>query len=172
MLASRENLDWMNEAPKMSYNTMLGKPVFVNREAFYVCLSGLNDPSIFEKVKFEFDEHFEDYYKAKTGDDECQPALVAAFIGDMVKDSEDTYKSLGATEGVDAFTVPESSPNTSDQKGIRWFDTEKLDKAQQKFKKKTKFYEDLDQDAAIQQLSEEIAKETDTYDNHPDSKKT
>ena len=62
---SRENLDWMNEAPKMSYNETLGRPVFLNREAFYVCLSGVNDPTIFEQVEWEFDEHFENITRNK-----------------------------------------------------------------------------------------------------------
>ena len=66
---SRENLDWMSEAPKMSYNETLGRPVFLNREAFYICLSGLADPSVFKQVEFEIDEHFEKHYKKQTGDE-------------------------------------------------------------------------------------------------------
>ena len=78
----------------MSYNEILGRPVFLNREAFYVCLSGVNDPTIFEKVKFEIDEHFEKYYKNSTGDDKCQPALIAAFIGDMVTTAREDYSTF------------------------------------------------------------------------------
>ena len=167
MLASRENLDWIKEAPKMSYNEILGRPVFLNREAFYVCLSGLHDPSIFEKVEFDLDSNFKNYYKKATGDGEYQPALVSQFIGKMVATANDDYRTFEATEGCAAFMVPPDDPNTAEKTSITWLDTHKLDRATQSFNEKSQFYQDETEETTLERLSDEISKEVDTYDNYP-----
>ena len=134
---SRENLDWMNEAPKMSYNETLGRPVFVNREAFYICLSGLGDPTVFEQVEFELDEHFEKHYKNRTGRDEIDPKAVSQYIGNLVDESNNDYKNIPKEdEGVNAFLVPKENPNATEDDEIRWFNTQKLEKIKQKHEKR------------------------------------
>ena len=166
-MLSRENLDWIKEAPKMSYNETLGRPVFLNREAFYVCLSGLHDPSIFEKVEFDLDSNFKDYYKKTTGDGECQPALVSQFIGKMVATANDDFHSYKENEGCAAFMVPPDDPNTAEKTSITWTDTNKLDRAAQSFNEKSQFYRDETEESALQRLSDEISEGVDTYDNYP-----
>ena len=151
----------------MSYNETLGRPVFLNREAFYVCLSGLNDPSIFEKVEFDLDLNFKEYYKKSTGDSECQPTLVSQFIGSMVATANGDYHAYNENEGCAAFMVPSDDPNTTEKSSITWTDTNKLDRASRSFNEKSQFYKNETEESALQRLSDEISKEVDTYDNYP-----
>ena len=145
----------MNEAPKMSYNETLGRPVFLNREAFYVCLSGVNDPTIFEQVEWEFDEHFEKHYKKQTGEEEVSQDAVSQFIGNLVGEADKNYKNINVNEGVDAFVVPPENPNISDHKEIRWFNTEKLEKIKQRYDKR-------------QEINSYAKENSDIYSHHTD----
>ena len=159
---SRENLDWIKEAPKMSYNETLGRPVFMNAEAFYVCLSGVSDRSIFNDVEFELDENFEKFYKEQTGEETANPQLVSQFIGDMVAGAKTNYQSLKLDEGMDIFRVPTDEPDTENPKEIEWYNTENLEKMNQKFNKKINEKTDmerLDPEIAMQMLGNELAKE-------------
>ena len=161
MLASRENLDWMNEAPKMSYNATIGRPVFMNKEAFYLCLSGTADKTILEGIEWEVDESFKKFYKEQTGQPP-NPELISQFIGNMVAGANENYKSQELNEGMDIFRVPEDDPNTENQKEIEWYNTENLDKANQKFNQK--IYdrigqEELDPSKAVELLGKELAGE-------------
>jgi len=132
----REGATWLRNPPKISYNKMLGRPVFVNEEAFFVCLSGASDPSIFSKVLFDTDENFDAFFKESTGQTEMKPELVSQFINGMVNDSMDEYQNFELNQGMDVFTVPQDNPNTSNQNHIAWMNTEKLNQANQKFNDK------------------------------------
>ena len=93
---NRENLDWMKEAPKMSFNEMLGRPVFVNREAFYICLSGLADPSVFKQVEFEIDRMDYEVWYAANGkqvklEKEIKPNELPTAIKSAIKNRYSDY---------------------------------------------------------------------------------
>ncbi len=137
----------------MSYNETLGRPVFVNREAFYVCLSGLNDPSIFEQVEFDVDEHFEKHYKNETGDDKINPKEVAQYVGSLVERANEDYKNIASEdEGVNAFLVPKENPNATEEDEIRWFNTEKLEKIKQKHEKRVQLSATEDENHEVSYL--------------------
>ena len=172
---SRENLNWMNEAPKMSYNAAIGRPVFLNKEAFYVCLSGSSDPEIFNQVQFEIDESFESFFKESTGETEAKPELVSQFINGMVNSANENYQTFKEDEGVDVFTVPPTNPNTDNDDDIRWLNTESMDKANKKYNEKVRtriFGERIkNPEEQLSELAEEIDKDSKTFTEYKEKSK-
>jgi len=157
----------MTEAPKMSYNETIGRPVFLNKEAFYVCLSGATDPSIFSDVEFEIDESFESFFKESTGYTSTDPTLVSQFICGMVNEAGSYYQNFEPDEGIDVFTVPPTNPNTEDQGDIAWVNTESMDKAAKKYNEKIRqkvFAERLrTTEEAVEELGQEIENDAKTF---------
>jgi hypothetical protein len=170
---NRENLEWMKEAPKMSFNETLGRPVFLNKEAFYVCLSGASDPSIFSDVEFEIDESFENFFKESTGYTSTNSTLVSQFICGMVNEADSYYQNFEPDEGVDVFTVPPDNPTTENQTDIQWVNTESMDKAAKKYNEKVRrkvFAERMrTTEQAVEELGVEILADAKTFKEYKEA---
>tara|TARA_B100000676_G_scaffold75024_2_gene74749 strand:- start:4768 stop:5328 length:561 start_codon:yes stop_codon:yes gene_type:complete len=166
MYCDRKDLNWIKNKPKISYNQTLGRPVFVNPEAFYVCLSGSVDATIFDHVEFETDSHFDEFFKEHTGSETVEPKLVSQFINGMVQCASQDYQNFDLDEGVDVFQVPPEDLNTHNKETITWMNTEQMDRANKKFnaKLKQRELEDLPSvEEATKKLSEDLANQTESF---------
>ena len=52
------DLSWIDQKPKMGYHNGIGKPVFLNREAFWLCYSGSAHPEVVDLVEWEWDDSY------------------------------------------------------------------------------------------------------------------
>tara|TARA_Y100000593_G_C4322778_1_gene344791 strand:- start:643 stop:1194 length:552 start_codon:yes stop_codon:yes gene_type:complete len=94
-LNNKSSNDWFKEAPKISYNPALKKPVLVNNEAFYlVALACKHEDVLHGGVTFEMDDHFRSYFYKCTGNKNPSNLEINLFVLKLVKAAMEDEKWL------------------------------------------------------------------------------
>ena len=94
-LNNKSSNDWFKEAPKISYNPALKKPVLVNNEAFYlVAMACKHEDVLHGGVTFEMDDHFRSYFYKCTGNKNPSNLEINLFVLKLVKAAMEDEKWL------------------------------------------------------------------------------
>lgn len=101
------DLSWIDQKPKMGYHNGIGKPVFLNREAFWLCYSGSAHPEVVDLVEWEWDDSFKDYF-IKEIDSEINQINVKSHLKELVKEASDEQENLKQDESIKVFITEDS----------------------------------------------------------------
>ena len=104
--------DFGKEAPKFSYSRTLNKIVFGNKEAYYLCVIAIQQPTVLDGVPFKYDDEFKkhiaDELKIEYGD--LKYSDIKLFIQKNIIDALSTTDQLG-DDSYKMFNVDPNDPN-------------------------------------------------------------
>lgn len=104
--------DFGKEAPRFSFSRTLNKIVFGNKEAYYLCVIAIEQPTVLDGVPFkcddEFKKHVAEELKIENGD--LKYSDIKLFIQKNIIDALSTTSQLG-DDSYKMFNVDLNDPN-------------------------------------------------------------
>lgn len=105
---SEYDLSWMEQNPKIGYHNGIARPVFLNREAFWICYSGTAHPEVVEMVEWEWDDSFKNYFIKEVNKQMTQNE-VKSHLKILVQEANEENEKLKENESVRVFVTEDSN---------------------------------------------------------------
>jgi len=92
----------------MGYHSGIARPVFLNREAFWICYSGTAHPEVVEMVEWEWDDSFEKFFIKEINEQMTQDN-VKSHLKELVCDAAEEESKLKEDESIQVFIMDGSN---------------------------------------------------------------
>ena len=104
--------DFGQEAPVFGYSRALNKIVFKNKEAYYLCVIAVEQPTVLDGVPFKCDDEFKKYIaeQLKIENADLKYSDIKLFIQKNIIDALSTTDQLG-NDSYKMFNVDPNDPN-------------------------------------------------------------